>query len=50
MPDSCRMFAEYAECLPNRHHTSKLQDLTEKVILTRIGTTERSIFYELAKT
>ena len=27
----------------------ELQDLTEKVILTRIGTTGRSIFYELAK-
>jgi Predicted transcriptional regulator containing an HTH domain and an uncharacterized domain shared with the mammalian protein Schlafen len=29
---------------------AELQDLTERVILTRIGTTGRSIFYELAKT
>ena len=28
---------------------TELQDLTEKNILTRIGTTGRSIFYELAK-
>ena len=28
---------------------AELQDLTEKIILTRIGTTGRSIFYELAK-
>jgi predicted HTH transcriptional regulator len=28
---------------------AELQDLTERVILTRVGTTGRAIFYELAK-
>jgi hypothetical protein len=52
LPKFCRITAEAAEVLPKLEKmfvVEKLQDLIEKIILARIGTTGRFIFYKLVK-